>query len=319
MNLENALEDFLLEGLASGWSEGTTRTYRWHIARLIAWLAEHGAVAPDAITKRLLHEYAAGNAATWSPATRKGSATAIKTFLHWLHEEELHPDDLAAAVRIPAVPRQIQRTLSAQEVRKLLAAAAVAPEHGVSPHDAAAIAHRNSAIIAVLFDSMIRAHELCALKIADVDLEHGLLIVRHGKGGSGRCAPIGPDTADRLRQWLAVRPSTNDVVFVGIGGTAPGTPLTPAGLRLILRRIGERADVPAVSPHAFRRGGAVSCTLSGAPSRLVQLWGGWSDLKMLELYTQSLEKAGDAIAAYRPYSPVSAALNDGVTKDGEKR
>jgi hypothetical protein len=59
----------------------------------------------------------------------------------------------------------------------------------------------------------------------------------------------------------------------GLGGAPLGVsrPLCVRGLRLILGRLGERAGVEGVCPHAFRPGGAAAATLAGAPSRLVHV------------------------------------------------
>ena len=79
-------------------------------------------------------------------------------------------------------------------------------------------------------------------------------------------------------------------VFVSLGGNTPGCPLTTRGLRMNLKRLGERAGLRGVTTHAFRRGFACIATLAGAPTRTVQLAGRWSDIRMVERYTQDLER-----------------------------
>ena len=82
-------------------------------------------------------------------------------------------------------------------------------------------------------------------------------------------------------------------------------------MRIIVRRLGDRAGLTGVSPHAFRRGGATQAVLNGAPDRLVQVWAGWTDGKMLRLYTEALEGSEDALAVHAPYSPLASAVNGG--------
>lgn len=306
--INEAIEEFLLDGQGSGWSAGTVTIYRWHLARWAAWLAERGVLAVDELTRRLLREWSAGLAARWGPATRKGAITAARACVAWcIVEYKLADGDLVKALRVPSVPKAVQRTLTFDEFQALLAACDQPAEHGVSAEVARLVCARNAALVALLYDSLIRAAELCALRLADLDLDRGIVIVRNGKGGGGRRCPYGPDTCIRLQAWLGLRPVGDGPLFVALGGAEPGAALTPRGLRMILKRLGERAGVPGVSPHAFRRGGAVACTLNGAPGRLVMAWAGWSNMRMLEVYTRALDGGSEALEAYRPYSPVSGS------------
>jgi integrase/recombinase XerD len=135
------------------------------------------------------------------------------------------------------------------------------------------------------------------------------LIVRAGKGGADRVTLFGPDARQLLCGWLAVRPEgVCQALFVGIGGSTPGSALTPSGLRLILRRLGDRAGVAGVSPHAFRRGGAAQLTLAAVPTRIVQILGGWSKIEMVEVYTRWLVLQSEDISElYVERSPLRAA------------
>ena len=49
----------------------------------------------------------------------------------------------------------------------------------------------------------MRAGELLALSIADVDLNRGLAEVHRGKGGKGRVVPFGPQTGAALDRYIA--------------------------------------------------------------------------------------------------------------------
>lgn len=304
--MNDLLEEFLIDGLGRGWSAGSVRVYRWHLVRFVRWLADHQVSDPPGLTRGLLRAWSASLAA-WAPSTRKGAVTAIRAFVTWLGEEELVSAELARALKLPRVPRRVQRTLLGDEVAALLVMAAVPAVRGLTAEVARVVAARNVALVALLYDSMIRAAELCALRVEDVDLGRGMCVVRRGKGGRGRLAPFGARTAGLLRDWLAVRPAGGPALFVALGGFRPGSALTPCGLRIVLKRLGERAGVAGVSPHAFRRGGAVAATLNGAPSRLVQVWAGWSNIEMIEVYTRQLEGSAAAVAGFGGWSPVESA------------
>jgi len=106
-----------------------------------------------------------------------------------------------------------------------------------------------------------------------------------------------------LRVWLEVRPALPGIgaFFVSVGGTTPCRSLTTRGLRIILKKLGEKAGVLDVSPHAFRRSFACIATEAGASSRVLQMCGRWEDIRMVERYTQALQAA----RLYQRYSPMT--------------
>lgn len=301
--------EYLTAGKASGWSPATVAQYGWHLARFGAWLAEEGVTDPARLSRSLLRSYGATLADQYTPSTRRVSAIAIRSWLRWMAEEELLPqgNELATAIKVPRVPKQSQRTAMPEEVQAMLAACDE-PLKGLSERDDRAVRCRNAAMVTLLYDSMLRASELCRLNLEHVQMAYLRLVVT-GKGGKRALVRFGPDAAERLQTWLLVRPEVAEAgcqaLFVAVGGNTPGCQLTSSGLRVIIRRLGERAGVDPISPHAFRRGSAVAQIMAGAPSRLVQMNGRWDDLRMVELYTQQV----DAAAEYDQYSPVTRLVN----------
>jgi integrase/recombinase XerD len=97
-------------------------------------------------------------------------------------------------------------------------------------------ARRDRAIILTLLDTGLRASELCSLRIGDVDLKSGKVIVRHGigggsKGGKGRTVFMGKSTRRALWRYLADREDSNDPnapLFLG----KSYRPMRKDGLRL---------------------------------------------------------------------------------------
>jgi len=77
-------------------------------------------------------------------------------------------------------------------------------------------ARRDRAIILTLLDTGLRASELCSLRIGDVDLKSGKVIVRHGvggrsKGGKGRTVFMGKSTCRVVWRYLADRDDGSDL------------------------------------------------------------------------------------------------------------
>jgi site-specific recombinase XerD len=95
------------------------------------------------------------------------------------------------------------------------------------------------------------------LRIEDLNLATGTLIVRGGKGAKDGPGFFGGTTAVLLRQWLRARAQTSPEDFVFCNRL--GEPLSRyAGLR-ILHRLSARAGLARkVGPHALRHYAATS-------------------------------------------------------------
>ena len=310
MDISLTMDEFLLSGAGLGWSPRTVTGYRWRLDRLRQWLAAHDTVEVEGLTRKLLRQWT--GELVGAPATRRGMMVAVRAWLHWLQEEGTNTADLLRVLIPPKVPPAVQRTLTVVEVAQLLDVANVPAARGVAADVAVQVCARNRSIIALLFDGLLRASELCALQVADVDLSGSVVHVRRGKGGKGRLAPFGQTTGELLRVWLSCRPDKCAALFVALGGNTPGAALTPRGLGVILQRLGERAGIAEVSPHAFRRGGACEAVYNGASSRVVMSVGGWSNLAMVERYTRDMElRQGRNREQYRLASPTDAAAKSG--------
>lgn len=286
----DAIGDYLVAIKQEGKSKGTVRQYRWHLEKMRLWLLDCGITSAGDVGRRELRRWGAEIRETWAPATVKQAVSAVRSFFRWMAAEEGWAADPGRALVVPRVPIRLQRTITAEEVGRLLGAADRETVAGL----------RMGAMVALLVDSGIRAAELCGLDRSDVDLGRWVARVV-GKGGGEREAFFGIETAHRLQLWMDARPTVGgDAVFVSLGGATPGSRLTTRGLRMILRRFGQGLGIDGVSPHAFRRAFACISTEAGAPSRVVMGAGGWSNISMVERYTRGLE----AERQYRKYSPV---------------
>lgn len=186
-----------------------------------------------------------------------------------------------------------QRSLNSDQVSLLMA----------SINTSTPIGKRNLALISFMLDTGFRASEVCRLNDNQVDLVNRLAWVTIKGGGDGYGA-YSEETAAYCATWRAERSriACCDAFFVGFELHRPGNRLTREGLTDIIRSIGRKADL-RLSPHDLRRTFATLSILAGAPSRLVQVAGRWSNLRMVERYTQAI-----TAKAIDPYSPVSAAM-----------
>lgn len=218
----------------------------------------------------------------WGSSHRYVVLCAARKFIEWQFGAK-HP---ALAARVRRLKGRRQRVLDADAALRLLASFDPSSIKGA----------RDLALSAVALDTGLRVSELCRLRLADVDFTKRRLQVIC-KGGKWGEAMFSAATAAHVERWLAMRPGKAPTVFCSTRD--PFAPLTVEGLQVIVRRWGEVLGVK-LSPHDLRRTFATLAVMNGAPTRVVQVAGRWSDVAMVELYTRSLDGA-----AIEPYLPVS--------------
>jgi integrase/recombinase XerD len=274
-----------------GYSERTVKAYLWNLNRLIDWLHNRGVKQPSQLTRLLLREWATGLYTNWGNSTVKQAISATKCYLKWCKSERLISEDLAAALKTPKEKQRVQRTITIDEVRKMIDACDTGTLIGL----------RDRAIVSLLFDSGLRAAELCRLRIQDIDLEEKEFKVII-KGGNELPGWFGEKTKSYLAEWIAVRWGMHSILFPSIGGNTPGEKLTTNGLCKALNKLGNRAGVKDVNTHAFRRGFAVHLQEMGVPDSVLMDFGRWNDVKMIRRYTA----ARQAKRLYQKHSPMDS-------------
>jgi integrase/recombinase XerD len=217
----------------------------------------------------------------WGNSQQYVALCACRKFLAW----RFGLDHQALCARIKRVRSKRQRVLTAARALDLLTIFDRTTVKGL----------RDLAICALALDTGLRLAELCRLKVSDVDLQQRSLqvIVKGGQWGMG---VFSAQTALYIAEWLAVRKGGALTVFAS---TRTWRPLTREGLKVTVRRWGEVAGFK-LSPHDLRRTFATLSTIFGAPSRVVQVAGRWSDLAMVEHYTAEI-----TAQEIQPYLPVA--------------
>lgn len=217
----------------------------------------------------------------WGNSQQYVALNAARKFLEW-NFGITHP---ALTARIKRVRPRRQRSLTAGRALDLLASFDTSTPKGM----------RDLAIAALGLDTGLRASELCRLRLADVDLPARTLevIIKGGEWGVGI---FSPETAAYISAWISVRRAAEGVKELFVS-TRTGRVMTRCGLTCIVRKWGKKIDLK-LSPHDLRRSFATLSTIFGAPSRVVQAAGRWSDIAMVEKYTQDIDPA--EIAPYLP-------------------
>lgn len=178
-----------------------------------------------------------------SPYTIRGYTRALSAFFSWAVREKLLDRSPSENVTWPKVPKEIKEIFTEDDIKKLLKACDEYP---------VALAARNKAIVKMLLDTGVRAAELSNLTLDRLDDKLQRVHVT-GKGLKDRYVICSASTRDALWKYINIfRPKEHGVKTNRVFLTARGRPLDTETLGLILRRLGERAEVPHCHPHKFR-------------------------------------------------------------------
>lgn len=247
-HLRQSLQDFLSDG-ERRLSPATLKYYRSALGAFITYCEEHDLRLVRDLTRPVLRSYATQIDGTLSPGGVHARLRAVRVFVNWLVQEELLDRSPVPPHFLPRVPAPELPVVTEQDMAQLLQVAA----EGKTPL-------RDRAILLTLFDTGLRASELCGLHL-DHLLPDSTLYVRLGKGRKDRRVPVSKATRRAIQQYVTRERGTTDHTQVFLGR---GQPLTGSGLLQLLTRLSETAGLSDKTPHAFRRGFAVSFIKHGA-------------------------------------------------------
>ena len=179
---------------------------------------------------------------------------ALRSFLRFLHLSGLIAAPLVWAV--PSVAdlrdRTLPRGLEPAAVKKLLA----------SCDRRRLIGRRDYAILLLLSRLGLRAGEVAAIGLDDVDWRTGLLLVR-GKGSRHDELPLPVDVGEAVVSYLRRRPrGESRALFLRV--TAPREGLNRCTVGWVVRSACDRAGLPRVGAHRLRHTAATEMLRQGA-------------------------------------------------------
>jgi integrase/recombinase XerD len=125
------------------------------------------------------------------------------------------------------------------------------------------IGRRDFAVLLLLSRLGLRAGEVAAIQLEDVDWRAGELLV-HGKGHREDTMPMPVDVGESLVAYLRVRPaSQNRALF--LCALAPLGPISSHVVAMVVRRACRRARIPEVGPHRLRHTAATEMLRASVP------------------------------------------------------
>jgi integrase/recombinase XerD len=241
-----------------GLAEGTAD---WCVGRVRGFVTAH--VASDDADNASLCGLTSADVAAFvletcrdlSPKSAQQTASAMRSLLRFLHYDGVLPVSLLDAVpKVANRERALPRFVPPEQVQRLLA----------SCDRDSAIGRRDLAMMMVMVRLGLRAGEVAALALDDLDWRHGEITVR-GKGPRIERLPLPADVGQAITQYLQHgRPATalDRCVFVRVN--APHRGLSGRGVSWAVRCASRRADLEPMGSHRLRHSAATAMLHAGA-------------------------------------------------------
>ncbi|CAB3808788.1 IS91 family transposase ISMno24 [Paraburkholderia ultramafica] len=196
------------------------------------------------------------------------------TGLKFFFEVTLDRPELMVRMQPVRVPRTLPVVLSPDEVRRLIEAA------GNLKHQTA---------LSVAYGAGLRASEVVALKVSDVDSQRMTLRIEQGKGRRDRYAMLSPVLLERLRVWWHVARAQGRMLDGGwlFPGMDLVDPLSTRQLNRAIHAAAEAAQIDKrVSMHTLRHSFATHLLEQKVDIRVIQVLLGHTKLENTALYVQ---------------------------------
>ena len=210
--------------------------------------------------------------------------SALRHFYKYLLLDRIIKHDPTLDIDSPRQWKVLPKALATSEIADMLKSRSNQTAPSADPDAAAAIALRDHALLEVLYAAGLRVSEIINVKLEDLKLEMGHMLVR-GKGDKERLVPLGRAAQDAVRDYMQhgrarlLRGKISPMLFVGRNGT-----------RLTRQRIWQMVSAASTSgrhasPHMLRHSLATHMVENGADLRTVQTILGHADISTTQVYT----------------------------------
>ena len=264
---QRMIEDMRMRKLSPKTQSGYLRT----VSRFYGWLGR----SPDTATAEDLRRYQLylvdhGMSAISLNVTITGLTFFFKSTLD-------HPE-LMRHMHPVREPRKIPVVLSPEEVARLIGRAG---------------SLRNQTALSAAYGAGLRASEVVALKVGDIDSQRMTLRIEQGKGSKDRYAMLSPVLLESLRTWWRTARAEGHMLNGGwlFPGMNPVDPLTTRQLNRMIHAAAEAAQIDKhVSMHTLRHSFATHLLEQKVDIRVIQVLLGHKKLETTALYTQVATK-----------------------------
>ena len=292
---EQASTAFLADLKVSSKSAATYKQYHQVLNEFGTWLSTHTEDTDNGITEITPLLISKFKQSMFARGVKNNTVlhylTMLRAFFKWAIDNKLYTEQPVTKSLLPNA-EQIKHDIPTLDEIKLLLS-------GKQPlyarHNTM---QRNRAIVTLFIQSGLRVTELCNLRIKDLDFEHNIVYVDHGKGDKSRYAPF-PSTAQKnvqeyiIHRKIELKPRIlpqDAFLFIGDDEHKPLT--RQAVTKLVRGYVARLTGHKGIGAHDLRHAAASIWDNRGANIRDVQKALGHSKVETTErVYVQILNKS----------------------------
>ena len=231
--------------------------------------------------------------------------STLRHFYKYLLLDRIIKNDPTLEIDSPKQWKVLPKSLAKTEIDSMLESAGSAGDTTLS----AALGQRDQAMLEVLYAGGLRVSEIVSLKLEDLKLELGYVLVR-GKGDKERIVPIGKAAQEQITAYLAegrgalLNGKISPMLFVRRGGGK----LTRQRVWQMVKEAS--ASGRHASPHMLRHSCATHMVENGADLRTVQTILGHADISTSQIYTHvALDRLKTVYREFHPRGRKKTAEN----------
>lgn len=271
-------------------SAHTLRAYERELEQFISYLTKQFGEGCD-IT-RVEHLHVRGYLADLygrglSKASTARALAAVRSWFKWLARMGHVPQNPAALVATPKLPKHLPRVPTIEQINRALDSKAQSEDEETGGWPA-----RDAVIFELLYGCGIRNAELVGLDLKHIRWAAETLLVR-GKGAKERLVPFGDAAAVAIRAYLPERTARltvagkqTDALLLSARVKSNGRLTTRSVGRIVKRIAIAHGMAPETHPHTLRHAFGTHMLEEGADLRAIQELLGHERLSTTQRYTQ---------------------------------
>lgn len=254
-----------------------------------------------AVTSSSLEHYIIKLHERYKPKTVKRKIASVKAFFHYLEYREVivqNPfNKILIHFREPVI---LPKTIPLPTI-ELFLTTIYNQEKSAKTAYQKRNALRDAAVSELLFATGMRISELCSLKVSDVNLYDGTILI-YGKGDKERRIQIGTEAVlhvlTKYRDAFHTKTQSCSNFFVNQSGKA----LSDQSVRRMINKYTALASIDQhITPHMFRHTFATSLLEADVDIRYIQEMLGHSSINITEIYTHvTVAKQRNILATKHP-------------------
>ena len=268
------------------YSEITIKSRRVHIGFFLRWANERGITEPVEVTRTVLEayqrhvfHYRKKNGEPLAFTGQQDRLVPLRVWFKWMARQHHILHNPASELEMPKLGFRLPKAvLTAAEAEQILAQPKIHEPLGL----------RDRAILETFYSTGMRRTELANIKLWDLDVERGTVMIRQGKGKKDRVIPLGDRAALWVRKYvmdarplLTIEPD-DGFVFLSNAGES----LSLDYLTEMVRGYVENSGISKRGAcHMFRHTMATLMLEGGADIRFIQAMLGHAKLETTQIYT----------------------------------